>query len=72
VIQFKDGKIRFNIPTFKQIYITNVPLMGSLKLDMSKPIQTLIDIDSNRTLVVSKFNNLIREISKKAKSANDW
>ena len=72
VIQFKDGKIRFNIPTFKQIYITNVPLMGSLKLDMSKPIQTLIDIDSNRTLVVSEFNNLIREISKKAKSANDW
>jgi hypothetical protein len=46
--------------------------MGSLKLDMSKPIQTLIDIDSNRTLVVSEFNNLIREISKKAKSANDW
>lgn len=72
VIQFKDGKIRFNTPTFKQIYITNVPIMGSLKLDMSKPIQTLIDKEPDRLQVATKFNNLIKEIGKKAKSANDW
>lgn len=71
-MQFKDGKIRINIPKIKQIYVTGVPLMGSLKLDMTKPISVLIDDDSNRRMVVYKLNELIYAICKNAKSANDW
>lgn len=71
-MQFKDGKIRINIPKIKQIYVTGVPLMGSLKLDMTKPISVLIDDDSNRRMVAYKLNELIYAICKNAKSANDW
>ena len=71
-MQFKDGKIRINIPKIKQIYVTGVPLMGSLKLDMTKPISVLIDDDSNRRMVAYKLNELISAICKNAKSANDW
>ena len=71
-MQFKDGKIRINIPKIKQIYITGVPLMGSLKLDMTKPIQVLVDDDSNRSMVAYSLNKLIDAICKNVKSANDW
>lgn len=71
-MQFKDGKIRINIPKIKQIYVTGVPLMGSLRLDMTKPISVLIDDDSNRRMVAYKLNELISAICKNAKSANDW
>lgn len=71
-MQFKDGKIRINIPKIKQFYVTNVPLMGSLRLDMSNPISVLVDEDSNRRGVAFKLNELISAICKNAKSANDW
>lgn len=71
-IQFKDGKIRFNIPTIKQIYMTGVPLLGVAKLDMNKPITVLVNDDSNRYQIASKLNDLIEAIGKNAKSANDW
>ena len=29
VIQIRDGKIRYNVPTIKQIYWRNVPLLGN-------------------------------------------
>lgn len=71
-MQFKDGKIRINIPKIKQIYITGVPLMGSLRLDMTKPLSHLIEEDSDRRMVAFKLNELITAICKNAKSANDW
>lgn len=71
-MQFKDGKIRINLPKIKQIYVTEVPMMGSLRLDMTKPISVLIDDDSNRRMVTYKLNELISAICKNAKSANDW
>ena len=46
--------------------------MGSLRLDMTKPISVLIDDDSNRRMVAYKLNELISAICKNAKSANDW
>lgn len=71
-VQFKDGKVRFNAPSFKQIYITNVPLMGQLKLDMSKSITTLIDKPADRDAVAERFNSLIKSVTGSLKSANDW
>ena len=71
-IQFKDGKIRFNIPTIKQIYMTGVPLLGVAKLDMSKPITVLVDDSTHRSMIAFKLNDLIEAIGKNAKSANDW
>lgn len=71
-MQFKDGKIRINIPRIKQIYVTGVPLMGSLRLDMTKPLPVLIDKDTDRSMVAYKLNELITAICKNVKSANDW
>lgn len=71
-MQFKDGKIRINIPKIKQIYVTEVPLMGVLKLDMSKPISVLISEDSDRGKVAYTLNKFIRAICENAKSSNDW
>lgn len=71
-MQFKDGKIRINIPKIKQIYITEVPLMGTLKLDMSKPITVLISEDSDRGMVANELNKFIHAICENAQSSNDW
>lgn len=71
-VQFKDGKVRFNAPSFKQIYITNVPLLGQVKLDMSKSITTLIDKPADRDAVAERFNSLIKSVTGNLKSANDW
>ena len=71
-MQFKDGKIRINIPKLKQFRITEVPVMGSLGFDVSKPISDLIVNNSDRMLVAIKLNELISAICTNAKSANDW
>lgn len=72
IIQFKDGKVRYNAPNVKQIWITGVPLMGTLKLDMTKSLSTLIDTTADRNLVVAEFNKLIKAINNKIDTANDW
>lgn len=71
-MQFKDGKIRINIPRIKQIYVTGVPLMGTLTLDMKKPLPVLINKETDRDMVAYKLNKLITAICKNAKSANNW
>lgn len=71
-MQFKDGKIRINIPKIKQIYVMDVPLIGALKLDMSKPITVLISEDLDRDMVAYELNKFIRAICENAKSSNDW
>lgn len=69
IIQFKDGKVRYNAPNIKQIYAET--FIGHLKLDMTKPITTLIE-GKNRDLVALEFNKLIKTINNKISTANDW
>ena len=70
IIQFKDGKIRYNIPTVKQIWASGT-ILGSLKLDMSKSLSTLVE-GSDRQSVAKEFNNLVDYINKKIKESDDW
>ena len=72
IIQFKDGKVRYNIPSVKQIWITGVPMLGKLKLDASLPLTTHVKEDGQRAMVVGEFNDMLDAINKKIKSANDW
>lgn len=72
IIQFKDGKVRYNAPKIKKIWITGVPLLGQLELDMTKPITTLIDDAANRNLTALEFNTLIKAINNRISTSNDW
>jgi hypothetical protein len=72
IIQFKDGKVRYNIPSVKQIWVTDVPMLGKLKLDASLPLTSHVEEDGQRAMVVSEFNNMLDAINRKIKSANDW
>lgn len=72
IIQFKDGKIRYNTPSIKHLIITGVPMLGSLRLDTNKPITTLIEESYDRDKVVKEFNKTISEINKKSISADNW
>ena len=72
IIQFKDGKIRYNIPSIKQIWLTEVPMLGTVKLDMSKPITTLVKGSYDRDQVAKEFNVMIKTINEKVMKANDW
>lgn len=57
VIQFKDGKIRYNKPNIKQLYIGG-PL-GKGRADMSISLSKLIDDKDKRQSVESYFNSLL-------------
>lgn len=71
VIQFKDGKVRYNKPVINQIY-TDWPLSGMARLDMSKSLSTLIDEGQPRKSVEYYFNNLIKKINSQLEKSNDW
>ena len=71
IIQFKDGKVRYNIPTIKQIY-TEWPLSGMARLDMTKPLSVLIDDPTSRYKVEFYFNDLISAINKKLNETDNW
>ncbi len=72
IIQFKDGKIRYNTPSVRQIWLTEVPMIGNLKLDMSKPLASLVKGSYDRDQVVKEFNTMIKSINEMVKKANDW
>ena len=71
VIQFKDGRVRYNRPTIKMIY-TEWPLAGMGRLNMEHPLSKLIGENTSRALVESYFKNLICTINNKLKQSNDW
>ena len=71
IVQFKDGKVRYNVPTIKQIYIDS-PLGRKLRLDMTKPLSVLIDEDVERYAVEKYFKELIESINTKLEKSNDW
>ncbi len=70
VIQFKDGKVRYNKPNIKQIYMESP--VGYLKLDMQKPLNELITDKDNRTSIWYYFYKLIDSINKKIEISADW
>lgn len=71
IIQFKDGKVRYNSPNIKMIY-QDWPLPGMAELDMNKPISVLIEDSSSREKVANYFNSIINTINSKLKQSNDW
>lgn len=71
IIQFKDGKVRYNSPNIKMIY-QDWPLPGMAELDMDKPISVLIEDSSSREKVANYFNSIINTINSKLKQSNDW
>lgn len=71
VIQFKDGKIRYNIPTIKMIY-SEWPLSGMARLNMELPLSKLIDDRPSRLLVEKYFNELISMINSNIVQSNNW
>ena len=70
VIQFKDGKVRYNRPTIKMLYIGSP--IGKLRADMSLGISKLIEREENRKSVDLYFWNLLRELNSKLQKSNEW
>ena len=60
VIQFKDGKVRYNVPNITQVYFGRSfhETSDMIKMDMSRPISTLIE-GEDRKKVEKYFNTLI-------------
>lgn len=71
IIQFKDGKVRYNAPTIKMLYV-DLPILGMRKCDMNKGISSLIDDSISRKKVENYFNNLINSINSTLKQSNNW
>ena len=71
IIQFKDGKIRYNIPSVKQMWLT-APIIGRFRVDMDKPLSDIIEEINQRSLVIKEFNSLISVINARILKANDW
>jgi hypothetical protein len=71
VIQFKDGKVRYNAPAIKQIY-TEWPLSGMARLDMSKPLSVLVEDSSSRKKFEDYFRRLIDSINSQLEKSNEW
>lgn len=70
VIQFKDGKVRYNSPTIKMLHIGG-PL-GKSKADMSLGIPRLISKEEDRKAVYSYFSSLLYNLNSKLQKSNDW
>ncbi len=76
-IQFKDGKVRYNIPTLNKIHMK---VVGSNTESISNisgvNMKDYLDGDSDKYAKLKKienyFNNLIASINAKLKQSNDW
>ena len=69
VIEFKDGKIKYNAPTIS--LVTRDSPIGVLRLNMSQPLPTLITGNS-RSFMTNFFNELIAGINEAVSKAEDW
>lgn len=72
VIQIKDGKVRYNIPTVKQIYLQNFPFLGTARLNMEMPLSSLVKTEDNKSAVARYFNNLVGTLNDSIRSSDDW
>ena len=75
VIQFKDGKVRYNAPSIKNIHmkvdnsdIESIPNVNGINLRS----YFTTDVDGKLESIEMYFNNLISLINNKLKKSNDW
>lgn len=71
IIEYKDGKIRYNNPRITQIYIDS-PLGGKIKFNMELPLPKLIEKDEARQGFSDYFYKLVSQINLEIKSYNEW
>lgn len=72
IIQIKDGKVRYNVPTVNQIYLQNFPFLGTARLNMEKPLSSLVEKDSNRASVAEYFNDLVNILNSSIRASDEW
>lgn len=70
VIQFKDGKVRYNRPTIKMLYIGGP--IGKGKANMALGIPYLIKKEKDRKSVDLYFGDLLRRLNDNLQKSNDW
>lgn len=69
-IEFKDGKVRYNTPNIKQMYV-NSQIMGMMKLDTTKTFSTIAE-NGNQSIVADYFNSLIAKLNNAINNADSW
>ena len=72
IIQIKDGKVRYDIPNITQIFMLDVPILGTARFNMEKPLSSLVDNESDRLHVANYFNNLVDELNNSIRATDDW
>ena len=77
VIQFKDGKIRYNSPSLKwhHLKLENSDIQEQSNIsgtNMRRYLSGDKDIDGRLKIIADYFNNIIASINRKAKKSNDW
>lgn len=77
VIQFKDGKIRYNSPSLKWYHmkVENSDIQEQSNIsgtNMRRYLSGDKDIDGRLKIIADYFNNIIASINRKAKKSNDW
>lgn len=77
VIQFKDGKIRYNSPSLKryQMKVENSDIQEQSNIsgaNMRRYLSGDKDVDGRLKIIADYFNNIIASINSKAKKSNDW
>ena len=72
IIQIKDGKVRYNIPIINQIYLQDFPFLGTARLNMEKPLSSLVTSPADRTSVAQYFNKLINTLNNAIRTSDDW
>lgn len=69
-IEFKDGKVRYNAPNIKQMYVDS-QIMGMMKLDTTKTFSTIAE-NGNQSIVADYFNSLITKLNNAINNADSW
>lgn len=72
IIQFKDGKVRYNTPTLKSLYIKVINGVTEKTVDLSSGFNDLFEDEKERTSIENYFNNMIISINSKLQKSNDW
>ena len=72
IIQFKDGKVRYNSPTLKSLYIKVINGLTEETIDLSRGYKDLFEDEKERTSIENYFNNMITSINSKLQNSNDW
>ena len=69
-IEFKDGKVRYNAPNIKQMYVDS-QIMGMMKLDTTKTFSTIAE-NGYQSIVADYFNSLITQLNNAINNADSW